>query len=111
VVHTTVPVHEVHHKDARHHGTTTLPEVSMDEFNKQHGVGSGVGSGSGGKVTTTVVTTTPVGSALRRGSSSSSSDVDAHGIRIRRKKKKAGLLDRLNPKTDADGDGKKGFLD
>ncbi|KAK0752980.1 hypothetical protein B0T18DRAFT_310247, partial [Schizothecium vesticola] len=37
VVHTTVPVHEVHHEAARHHGTTTLPAVSMDQFKRQGG--------------------------------------------------------------------------
>ena len=41
VVHTTVPVHEVHHNSAQHHGTTTLPPVSIDEFKKQGGVLSG----------------------------------------------------------------------
>jgi len=41
VVHTTVPVHEVHHQSAQHHGTTTLPPVSINEFKKQGGVLSG----------------------------------------------------------------------
>lgn len=41
VVHTTVPVHEVHHNAAQHHGTTTLPPVHIDEFKKQGGVLSG----------------------------------------------------------------------
>jgi len=41
VVHTTVPVHEVHHQSAQHHGTTHLPAVSLDEFKKQGGVLSG----------------------------------------------------------------------
>ncbi|KAB5562968.1 hypothetical protein GE09DRAFT_766071 [Coniochaeta sp. 2T2.1] len=41
VVHTTVPVHEVHHKSAEIHGTTTLPPVSINEFQKQGGVLSG----------------------------------------------------------------------
>lgn len=41
VVHTTIPVHEVHHQSAQHHGTTTLPPVNIDEFKKQGGVLSG----------------------------------------------------------------------
>jgi len=41
VVHTTVPVHEVHHLAASHHPTTNLPPVSMNEFKKQGGTLSG----------------------------------------------------------------------
>ena len=37
VIHTTVPVHEVHHYAASHHPTTTLPAVSMDEFKRNKG--------------------------------------------------------------------------
>ncbi|KAK4666450.1 hypothetical protein QC763_300360 [Podospora pseudopauciseta] len=37
VVHTTVPIHEVHHEQAKHHGTTTLPAMSMNEFKQQGG--------------------------------------------------------------------------
>lgn len=36
VVHTTIPVHETHHNEAKHHATSTLPAVSLSEF-KQHG--------------------------------------------------------------------------
>jgi hypothetical protein len=36
-----VPVHEVHHNAAQHHGTTTLPPVNISEFKKQGGVLSG----------------------------------------------------------------------
>lgn len=32
VVHTTVPVHEVHHEAPVHHETTMLPAMTMDEF-------------------------------------------------------------------------------
>ena len=37
VVHTTVPVHEVHHFAASYRPTTILPPVSMSEFKKQGG--------------------------------------------------------------------------
>lgn len=52
------------------------------------------------------------GGLARRGSSSSESSVDGQGVRTQGvgKKKKPSLLDRLNPKIDADGDGKKGFM-
>jgi len=38
VVHTTVPIHEVHHNAAQHHSTSALPAVSMADFKKQGGV-------------------------------------------------------------------------
>ncbi|KAM7184776.1 hypothetical protein V8F20_012070 [Naviculisporaceae sp. PSN 640] len=124
VVHTTVPVHEVHHEAARHHGTTTLPAVSMDEFKRQGGALGGKeqvhyeGDGC------------PAGAhdghegLRRRGSSSSLSSDEggsgragrglggsaAAGGTMRHEKKKASLLDKLNPNKDADGDGKKGFM-
>lgn len=41
MVHTTVPIHEVHHNAAQHHSTSALPAVSMSDFKKQGGVLSG----------------------------------------------------------------------
>lgn len=37
VIHTTQPIHEVHHNSAQHHASTALPAVSMEEFKKQGG--------------------------------------------------------------------------
>ncbi|KAI1384356.1 uncharacterized protein F4822DRAFT_432902 [Hypoxylon trugodes] len=37
VVHTTVPIHETHHNAAQHHSTTSLPPVSMQEYEQQGG--------------------------------------------------------------------------
>ncbi|KAF2996623.1 hypothetical protein E8E13_002078 [Curvularia kusanoi] len=37
VVHTTVPIHEVHHNKATHHNTTALPAMTMDEFKNKGG--------------------------------------------------------------------------
>jgi len=37
VIHTTIPVHEVHHNEAKHHTASALPAVSMSEFQKQGG--------------------------------------------------------------------------
>lgn len=41
VVHTTVPIHEVHHNKATHHETTALPTMTMDQFKHKGGVLSG----------------------------------------------------------------------
>ncbi|MCJ1444221.1 MAG: hypothetical protein MMC23_004722 [Stictis urceolatum] len=37
VVHTTVPVHETHHNESKHHATSALPAVSMADFKNQGG--------------------------------------------------------------------------
>jgi len=187
VVHTTVPIHEVHHNAAKHHTTSELPALSMTEFQKRGGVlggreerydgfegepkhiggiagdlthkhdaahtsselkhasqhgdyegganhrsGAGVGVGAGlgaGAV--------GAGAAHRRrgsNSSSSSSDNDRTGTHRSRKAggltggvagagthnttgttgttgtHKPSLMDKLNPKVDANGDGKAGFM-
>jgi hypothetical protein len=41
VVHTTVPIHEVHHNKATHHSTTALPAMTMDEFKHKGGALTG----------------------------------------------------------------------
>lgn len=41
VVHTTIPVHETHHNEAKHHGSSALPAMSMHEFKNQGGSLSG----------------------------------------------------------------------
>jgi hypothetical protein len=41
VVHTTVPIHEVHHNKATVHETTALPTMTIDEFKHKGGVLSG----------------------------------------------------------------------
>lgn len=41
VVHTTKPIHEVHHNAAQHHTASALPAVSMDEFKKNGGALTG----------------------------------------------------------------------
>ena len=37
VVHTTVPIHEIHQNEAKHHAASALPAVSMADFKKQGG--------------------------------------------------------------------------
>ena len=41
VVHTTVPIHEVHHNKATHHSTTALPAMTMSEFTAKGGALTG----------------------------------------------------------------------
>ena len=41
VVHTTVPIHEVHQNESKHHTASSLPAVTMDEFKRQGGHLSG----------------------------------------------------------------------
>lgn len=41
VVHTTIPVHEVHHNEAKHHTASALPAMSIDEFKHSGGNLSG----------------------------------------------------------------------
>ncbi|RYO83830.1 hypothetical protein DL763_007709 [Monosporascus cannonballus] len=135
VVHTTVPIHETHHNTAQHHATSVLPSVSMDEFKKQGGALGGreerfdafegehkhVGSGHTvhrkkdsdydehhppkgvfhGDVD-------PLDRKTRRGEQG---DKTRHTTDSDTKSKQhPGLLDKLNPRTDADGDGKAGFM-
>jgi len=120
VVHTTVPVHEKHYNAPQHHTASALPAVNMGDFKKQggsltgrdeeyhhfkgepqnltgnldghHGIGhsnqhtgaTGVGDGRMGTTDTTHHTAGKTG--------------------------KPSLMDKLNPKKDADGDGKAGFM-
>jgi len=114
VVHTTVPIHEVHHDEAKHHGTTSLPPVSMADFQKQGGVLGGRGE------RTDAFEGCPEGCEKRgqaghthhtHDGDTSTGRTTGHGERSAETTKKPSLMDKLNPKKDADGDGKKGFMD
>jgi len=132
VVHTTKPVHEVHQNESKHHTATSLPAVTMDEFNRQGGsltgreertdafmgepraVGGTLG-GHGAKGTTSITendnslgnntssrtgtTGTGVGET---GTGSTGTSNTTTG--------KPSLMDKLNPKVDANGDGQAGFM-
>lgn len=123
VVHTTVPIHEVHHNAAQHHSTSALPAVSMADFKKQGGVLSGreerydgfqgeprsVGGGALGHEHSSQMGAT---SGLQGGAT------DVYGSNARSGDgisntgaPKPSLGDKLNPKKDADGDGKAGIMD
>ncbi|PPJ50230.1 hypothetical protein CBER1_07203 [Cercospora berteroae] len=173
VVHTTVPIHEVHHNAAQHHSTTALPAMSMSEFKSQggsltgreertdafdgcpkpghastQGTGNSIEShhnhnhGSTGlnSVAGTGVAGGAAGGAALAGSraaghsAGSNSDSTAyvnnnagstltgqrqHDVEpqlsgnnnsIGSTQHKPSLMDKLNPKKDADGDGKAGFM-
>jgi len=156
VVHTTIPVHEVHHNEAKHHTASALPAVSLSEFKSQGGsltgreerrdkfdgepraVGSTLGGegdptigGHGAKGTThltekdgssrgyndsTTGSTTSgyndsaTGSSGYNDSTTGSSTRGTTGTTGTTGTKKASLLDKLNPTTDSNGDGKAGFM-
>ncbi|KAG8528015.1 uncharacterized protein KY384_006931 [Bacidia gigantensis] len=203
VMHTTVPVHEVHHNDAKHHAASALPAISMADFKKQggaltgreersdgfegepkaigtamdlgskhsdhtgqhptgsrtgndavisttpghgssHGTGYGTGHGagvgpgqesklqqkldprvdsdrdgsrnaglaqtSGTAGTSTHTPMTGTGPTHHTGSSSGMDPVGSHASDTTATKKKPSIFDKINPKKDADGDGKPGFM-
>eukprot|EP00388_Colpodella_angusta_P048235 GDKK01075536.1.p1 GENE.GDKK01075536.1~~GDKK01075536.1.p1 ORF type:complete len:264 (+),score=61.17 GDKK01075536.1:79-870(+) len=114
VVHTTIPVHEVHQNEAKHHTATQLPAVSMDEFKRQGGSISGreertdafsgepratggVLGGHGAAGTT---------SLTDRDGKNGHGSHDHHDV----DGKKPSLMDKLNPKKDANHDGKAGVM-
>ena len=150
VVHTTVPIHEVHHNEAKHHTSSALPAVSMADFKHQGGtlsgreerydgfegepkaVGSALGSGSTGTTGSgltghhgTDTGTTGSGLTGHHGTGTDTTDSGLSGHRgagtgttgtgyddtTGTTGKKPGLMDRMNPMKDTDGDGKKGFME
>jgi hypothetical protein len=136
VVHTTIPVHEVHHKEAKHHNASALPAISMEDFKRQGGslggreertdafsgeprnTGNALGANGanshalGGRGADGTASLTEHNSKLSHdkhtgvghGSSTTSAGTGASV-----EKPKASLLDKLNPKTDSNGDGKAGL--
>jgi len=170
VVHTTIPVHEVHHNEAKHHAISALPAVTMDEFKAQGGalgdreersdafagepkaVGSTLGTGGSHRLgrpgaagatsvtdgdtdgisksrgaagdvdgvsgTRGTATTETRGNGLGKGMSQGNSGLTGSGLNSSGATgegtvttgAKPSLKDRMNPKVDADGDGKAGFM-
>jgi len=145
VVHTTVPIHEIHHAGAQHHGLSALPMKTLDEFKHAGGVISGSTSHTheeydgpprpyNEKLSTTIEKVLPghQGSHIGTGSGLTGSnngvtgshtghqnDSSNLGTTDRRPDSgigsdgynKPSMGDKLNPKVDADGDGKAGFMD
>ncbi|TVY85763.1 hypothetical protein LAWI1_G008988, partial [Lachnellula willkommii] len=155
VVHTTIPVHEVHQNEAKHHTASQLPPVSMAEFKSQGGhlggreertdafageprsVGGTLGGqGAHGTTSLTEADGSRTGTGHHHGSSTGNhatgnsglngsstgnyatgnsgltgSSTGTHGSSTTTTGKKPGLMDKLNPKKDTDGDGKAGIMD
>lgn len=140
VVHTTVPVHEVHHNSAKHHAASTLPPMSMSEFKTQggaltgrearhdgfagepravansSGAASSTGTGMAGSSTTGTGighhnhhnnTTGTTGTGMT-GTGSGMTGTSGSGMTGNQK---PSMADRMNPRVDADGDGKAGVMD
>jgi hypothetical protein len=124
VVHTTVPVHEVHHNAAQHHTTSALPAVSMADFKKQGGSLTGREERYDGFEGEPRSIGNPLGSdhhqhGHQHGTNASSGlghNTSTAGTRdsgisgVGSEHKKASLMDKINPKIDSDGDGKAGFM-
>jgi len=133
VVHTIKPVHEVHQNEAKHHTATSLPAVTMDEFNRQGGslngreertdafqgepraVGGTLG-GHGAKGTTSL--TENDSSIGNNGSARSGTTGTGNGVgsgvgstgTSNTTTGKPSMMDKINPKVDSNGDGKAGFM-
>jgi len=150
VVHSTVPIHEVHHNAAQHHTTSALPAISMADFKKQGGsltgreerydafegeprsIGKAMGSehhqhgtGTSGLTGNTVSSglghnnTTDSGLSHNNNNNNNNNNTTSglgHSARddgvggVGGEHKKASLMDKINPKVDANGDGKAGFM-
>ncbi|KAK0648025.1 hypothetical protein B0T16DRAFT_325970 [Cercophora newfieldiana] len=110
VIHTAVPVHEVHHNAARIHPTSTKEPMTMDEFKKAGGSLSGSTTSR-----TNQFEGCPQGKGVHDTSISSmmeggTTGTTGLGSSTTSTEKKPSLIDRLNPYKDADHDGKKGFM-
>jgi len=129
VVHTTVPVHETHHNTAQHHTASTLPAVGLDEFKNKHGQGILGGRGEHfehfkGEPQSIEhaagIARTHQGDRHGEPGNESLTGTGHHhtgglgsdttGTTGTTGTHKPSLLDKLNPKKDADGDGVKGFM-
>lgn len=133
VVHTIIPVHEVHQNEAKHHAASALPAMTMDEFKRQggslngrderrdefQGVPRSVGGtwgGSGARGTTSLTesegshTSRTQHSTNTRRDSSTSSSSSNNSHKSKDTQGKPSLLDKVNPMKDSNRDGKAGFM-
>jgi hypothetical protein len=117
VIHTAVPVHEVHHNAARIHPTSTKEPMTAEEFKKAGGSLRGSttvrtnqfeGCPQGKGVHDTAQSSTMSG--MSSSDTSGMSTAGTTGLGSSTAEKKPSLIDRLNPYKDADNDGKKGFM-
>ncbi|KAL8812425.1 MAG: hypothetical protein Q9200_001032 [Gallowayella weberi] len=103
VVHTTVPIHEVHHNEAKHHSSSALPAVSMADFKKQGGTLTGREErydGFEGEPRA-------VGGAL--GGSSGGSGLTGHHGSTTAGPHSSNVGNKMDPRVDSDLDGSRGL--
>jgi len=99
IVHTTVPIHEVHHNAAQHHSVSALPAVSMADFKTQGGVLTGREErydGFEGEPRS-------VGGALSGGDAGLTSGLSGHGLSghaARKEEKREEKLERREEKRE-----------
>merc|ERR1711988_1035926 len=105
VVHKTVPIHETHHAAPVHHEVTTLPVKTLEEFQ------------GGGEYTTTsreagLAGTSSTGAAGASATPRTGENLGAttSGTLGTGERHKPSMKERLDPRVDADNDGKKGVL-
>lgn len=102
VVHTTVPIHEVHHNAAQVHSTSALPAVSMADFKKQGGVLTGREERYDGfEGEPRSVGGALSGSADQYTSGSTGSNTTGQSTTQK-------IENKLDPRVDSDGDGRRG---
>jgi len=111
VQHTTVPVHEVHHNAAKHHSASQLPAMTMDEFKSQGGSLAGREArhdGFAGEPRAVAGSTGASSTTGTHGIGSTSTTTGTTGTTGTTHKPTLG--EKLNPKVDANGDGKAGIM-
>jgi len=130
VVHTTVPIHEVHHNAAQHHATSALPAVSLADFKRQGGVltgreerydgfegepksvGGALSGGADQYTTTSSSGLHSTGSHSSGGIASKIPGTEAHKeAKGNSSSTGASLSSKLDPRTDSDHDGKRGVME
>ena len=96
VVHTTIPIHEVHHNEAKHHSASALPAVSMADFKKQGGSLTGREERYDGFEGEPRAVGSALGGSGLTGHHSGSTTTGPHNSKIENK---------LDPRVDSDRDG------
>jgi len=108
VVHTTVPIHEVHHNEAKHHAASALPAVSMADFKKQGGSLTGREERYDGfEGEPRAVGSSLGGSAL--GSSTGHTGHTGHHDSHNAGPHNSSMGNKMDPRVDSDLDGKRGI--
>jgi len=128
-VHTTKPIHETHHMKATHEHGSALPAMSMDEFKNKAGNVTGRGENLvddkegcpqevlNGRNDGIVSSAAPGNTANNRdyaADDTTTGNIDGNSTSSMGKTStgphKSSLLNKLDPRVDANGDGKAGFM-